>query len=44
MIARFKSGEQTSLGQALEVVLTNVQHCSSKIKFVKELGDENMHF
>ena len=63
MVAGFQAREETSLGESLEVIFTNIlkisgvsfpfsitprspiyQHCCTKVKLVKELGDEDVHF
>ena len=63
MVAGFQAREETSLGESLEVIFTNIlkisgvsfiisttrrshihQHCCTKVKLVKELGDKNVHF
>jgi hypothetical protein len=43
MVDRLQPGEHAALGDALEVVLANVEHRSAQIKFVEELSDEDVH-
>src|SRR5437016_3996799 len=39
-----ESSEHTSIGDSLEMILTNVQHCGSKIKFVEKFGNKYVNF
>lgn len=44
MIYCLESSEHASFAEALEVVLTDVQHSCSQIKLMEELCNENVHF
>jgi len=44
MIDCFQTSEHGPAAQPLEMILTNVEHCSSQVEFVEELSDENVHF
>ena len=43
VVDRLESGEHTALGDALEVVLTDVQHGGAQVELVEELRDEDVH-
>ena len=43
VVHRLQSSKHTPLGDALKVVLTNVEHRCAQIKLVEELRDENVH-
>ncbi len=38
-----EAGEHGALGEALEVVLADVEHGGAQVKLVEELGDEDVH-
>ena len=44
VIDGLEAGEHAALGDALEVVLADVEHRRPQIEFVEELGDEDVHF
>jgi len=44
MIDCFQTSEHGPTTQPLEMILTNVEHSGSQVKFMEELSDEDMHF